>query len=192
MKSRLNKYEIIKELETGSIMQTYLTRIEPIVKVIEAKNKQEFCLICQRLEEIKDQLYKIIEENDKIYIVMDNDPELMKKIDDILLSKIEKELEIDGKKMITKEEIFKLFEMEKSMCKIKSEKKLNNKMMEITGIGFFCQLDDFPIKYCLFTNNHVISNIEIGNTISFTYTEIKKGNENWKRNYNNIRKKSIH
>ena len=145
MPSLLNKYEIIKELDTNSKIQTYLTRIEPIIKVIETKDKQEFCLICQRLEEIKDEIYKIIEENDKIYVIMDNNSELMKKIDDILLSKIEKELEIDGKKAITKEEIFNLFKMEKSMCKIKSEKKVNNKMKEITGTGFFCQLDDFPI-----------------------------------------------
>ena len=112
------------------------------------------------LGEIKDELYKIIDENDKIYVIMDNNPELMKKIDDIILSEnIEKEQEIDGKKSITKEEIFILFKMEKSIYKIISEKKINNKMTDIKGTGFFCQLDDFPIKHCLFTNNHVIDNI---------------------------------
>ena len=36
----LNKYEIIKEVDVHSKIKTYLTRIEPIVKVIENKNIQ--------------------------------------------------------------------------------------------------------------------------------------------------------
>ena len=38
-------------------------------------------------------------------------------------------------------------------------------------MGFFCELNNFPIKYCLFTNNHIINNIEIGNKIKFKCLE---------------------
>ena len=62
-----------------------------------------------------------------------------------------------------KDEIFELFTMEKSMCKILSGEE---------GSGFFCEFDkNFPIKYALFTNNHVLNefNIEIGRKIKFEY-----------------------
>ena len=39
------------------------------------------------------------------------------------------------------------------------------------GTGFFCKIDKFPVKYALFTNNHVLneSNIEIGSVVRFEY-----------------------
>ena len=52
------------------------------------------------------------------------------------------------------------------MCKTFYE-TINNK--KDIDIGFFCKLDNFPIKYALFTNNHILSefNIGIGKTIHF-------------------------
>ena len=70
---------------------------------------------------------------------------------------------------ITKQEIKNLFKMEKSMCKISYETIDGQKGK---GSGFFCEIDiNFPFKYALFTNNHVLdeSNIEIGNIIHFEY-----------------------
>ena len=64
--------------------------------------------------------------------------------------------------------------MEKSMCKISFE---NMKGEKCQGSGFFCEIDfNFPIKYALFTNNHVLdeSNIEIGNIIHFEILDFKK------------------
>ena len=64
--------------------------------------------------------------------------------------------------------------MDKSKCKISFETLENNKGK---GSGFFCEINiDFPIKYALFTNNHVLNefNIEIGNTIEFDYLELQK------------------
>ena len=52
------------------------------------------------------------------------------------------------------------------MCKIESRTKKNEIKL---GSGFFCKLNNFPIKYALFTNNHVLEeyNIEINKTIKF-------------------------
>ena len=59
------------------------------------------------------------------------------------------------------------------MCKIESETKNNEKKQ---GSGFFCKLNNFPIKYALFTNNHILNelNIEIGNKIKFECLEYQK------------------
>ena len=63
--------------------------------------------------------------------------------------------------------------MEESMCKIEFERIDNKKIMTGKGTGFFCEIEaeNFPIKYCLFTNNHVLNekNIEINSIINFEY-----------------------
>ena len=42
------------------------------------------------------------------------------------------------------------------MCKILYERIVNNEIKKEKGTGFFCEINDFPIKYALFTNNHVL------------------------------------
>jgi len=176
-----NKYKIIKEIGTNSNIKTYLTKIEPIIKEIIPKNKEDYYIIKERLDKLKLEeelnIYEIIEENDKIYIVIDNNKELLSKIDKLILSDkldIKKETIIQGHgRPIKKDEIFDLFKMEKSMCKISYE----NMKGEIgKGTGFFCEINiKFPIKYALFTNNHVLNelNIESGNTIQFECLELQ-------------------
>ena len=175
------KYEKLKIIENKNTnIKTYLARIEPIVKEIKMEDKDDFFLILQRLEELRDKfkIYDIIVENETIYVVLDNDEELSAKVNKILLSEefdITKEGVVEGHGApITKNEIFELFKLDKTMCKIESKTKDNQK---ITGSGFFCKLDDkFPFKYALFTNNHVIdeSNIDIGKTIKFEFLEFQK------------------
>ena len=170
-----NKYKMIKELQSNENIKTYLTRIEPIIKEIIPKNKNEYYLIIERLIKLKEELhiYEIIEENGRIYLVIDNNSELLSKIDKLILSNelnIMKEGIIQGHgNPITKEEILNLFKMEKSMCKISFETLKGNIGK---GTGFFCEIDiNFPIKYALFTNNHILNefNIQKGNTIYFEY-----------------------
>ena len=48
-----NKYKIIKEIDKISNIKTYLTRIEPIIKEINYKNKNEYFIIRERIERIK-------------------------------------------------------------------------------------------------------------------------------------------
>ena len=183
-----NKYKLLKEINNNSKIKTYLTRIEPIIKEILPKDKDEYNIIYEHLEGLKKEIYEIIEENNKIYIVIDNNEELMKRIDDLILSEnIIKEVEIEGKKLISKHEIMNLFKMEKAICRIETEIIKNNKLCEATATGFFCELNKFPIKYCLFTNNHVINKIEIGNIIKFKYLDYNKSN--FISSYNIINKK---
>ena len=76
--------------------------------------------------------------------------------------------------------------MERSMCKISYE-TIDGKKGK--GSGFFCEIDiKFPFKYALFTNNHVLNelNIEIGNTIYFECLELK--NSLFKSSYITIEK----
>ena len=174
-----NKYRMIKEIKSNSNIKTYLTRIEPIIKEIIPKNIDYYYIIIERLESLKEEfnIYEIIEENERIYIVMENNDELLLKIDKLILSddlEIKKEGIIQGHgRPITKDEIFNLFKMERSMCKISYE-TIDGKKGK--GSGFFCEIDiKFPFKYALFTNNHVLNelNIEIGNTIYFECLELK-------------------
>ena len=122
-------------------------------------------------------IYEIIEEGEKIYVVVENNEEILSKIDKLLSSEepnIKKEGIIQGHgNPITKEEIFNLFNLDKSMCKISFETEKGEKGK---GSGFFCEIDKFPIKYALITNNHVLneSNIEIGSKIHFEYLEFHK------------------
>ena len=85
-----NKYKMIKEINSNSNIKTYLTRIEPIIKEIIPKNKEDYYIIMERLERLKLKenlnIYEIIEENDRIYIAIDNNNELLSKIDKLILS----------------------------------------------------------------------------------------------------------
>ena len=133
-----NKYKKIKEVQNNSKIITYLTYLEPIVKEIIPKNKNEYYHIFNCLEGIKNEIYEIIEQNNKIYIVIDNNKELMKRIDNLLLSEnIIKEVEIEGKGPISKDEIMSLFKIENSMCKINTEIINKNKLCDGVGSGFF-------------------------------------------------------
>ena len=63
------------------------------------------------------------------------------------------------------------------MCKISFEKIENNKLQKGKGTGFFCKMNvNFPFKYALFTNNHILNrtNTEIGSTIKFEYYKGEK------------------
>ena len=130
-------------------------------------------------------IYEIIYENERIYIVLDNNDnnaELLLNIDKLILSdnisdklNTKEEGIINGHgNPITKQEIKNLFKMEKSMCKISFKKIENNELKEGKGSGFFCEISDFPIKYALFISNHILneSSIDIGNT-NFEYSSEK-------------------
>ena len=129
-----NKYTLIKEVNKKSNIKTYLARIEPIIKEITYNNKNEYFVIREKLEGIKNKIkiYDIIEEEDKIYIVIDNNNEIISEIDKLIIkneSEIKKECILKGQgNPVSKKEIIELFNMEKSMCKILYEKIENNEI----------------------------------------------------------------
>ena len=79
---------------------------------------------------------------------------------------------------ISKEEIINLFNLEESICKIKFEKSINNDLITGKGTGFFfeSEIENFPIKYCLFTNSQILDakKLEIDKKIKFKYFTGKK------------------
>ena len=154
-----NKNKKIEEISSKGNIKTYKTKIEPIIKEIIPKNKNEYDNILYNLQNYKDSIYEIIEENNKIYVVLLNDNINLDNINII------KEGYNDNNIPITKNEINELFLKEKAMCKIISDKIENNS--KVYGTGFFIKLNDN--KYGLLTNNHIINKIEIGNTIHFYY-----------------------
>ena len=171
------KYNLIKEINNNYNIKTYLARIEPIIKEIFYKNINEYNLIREKIEKLRNgiKIYDIINEKDRIYIVMENNNEMLLEFDRLILSdetKIKREgILKDQGNPITKNEILNLINMEKSMCKIIYEKYEDYKIKIGKASGFFCKIDDFPIKYALFTNNHVLDkdNIKIGNIINIEY-----------------------
>jgi len=169
-----NKYTLIKEVDKKSNIKTYLARIEPIIKEISYNNKNEYLAIREKLKGIRNKItiYDIIEEEDKIYIVINNNNEIISKIDNLILKndiEIKKEGILQGQgNPVSKKEIIELFNMENSMCKIFYEKIEDNEIKKGKASGFLCEIDEFPIKYGLFTNNHVLNENDIkkGNTIN--------------------------
>ena len=170
-----NKYKILKELNSKPNIKTYLTRVEPIIKEIIPKNKEEASLIKENLEIIKNEIkiYETIEENDKFYIVIDNNDEIISKFDALILSH---DLKFKNRGLyfnhsVTKDEVLELFKLEKLMCKISFGKTVNNEIKEENGTGFFCELNNFLFKYALFTTNNVLDryNIEIGKSINLEF-----------------------
>ena len=83
-----NKYKLIKEISSNSGIKTYSARLEPIIKEIIPKDKDDYQAISERLEQLKAQLdiYEIIEEDYKFYIVAENNEKLLSKIDKLILS----------------------------------------------------------------------------------------------------------
>ena len=67
------KYKMIKEINSKENVKTYKAKIEPIIKEITPKNKSEYNNILYNLQNYKDLIYEIIEENNKIYVVLLND-----------------------------------------------------------------------------------------------------------------------
>ena len=67
-----NKYKIIKQESSKRNIKTYKARIKPIIKEIIPNNKNEYNNILNNLQNYKDLIYEIIEENNKIYVVLLN------------------------------------------------------------------------------------------------------------------------
>ena len=168
-----NKYTKVKKINKNSNIKTYLARFEPIVKEIEYKNINEYWIIRERIDRIENKIkiYDIIEEKDRIFIVIDKNDN---NIDKLLLSdeEIKKETILQGHgSPVRAEDLMKLLNMEKAMCK-----KYSKGGIPCIGTGFFCELNNFPIKYALFTNNHVFDedNINIDKKINIEYNKNPK------------------
>jgi len=74
---------------------------------------------------------------------------------------------------INKKEIEELFKKEDALCKIKSQKIINGKLIDIDGSGFFLEINvkNILFKKCLLTNNHILNekDIKLNNEIKLKY-----------------------
>ena len=61
-----SKYTKVEEINSNSNVKTYSARIEPIIKEITPKDINEHYLIKEKLENNRNGIYEIIEENNKI------------------------------------------------------------------------------------------------------------------------------
>ena len=101
MPSIWNKYTKVKEMSSIQNVKTYLAKIEPLVKEITPKDKDDYDEIYITLCDAKDELniYDIIEENDKIYVIIENNKEVEDKIDKLISNEksgIQKESILEG------------------------------------------------------------------------------------------------
>ena len=103
-------------------------------------------------------------------MIINNNDEIISKFDNLILSEEiyikEEGLFIGQGNPVSKNEISDLLKFEESMCKISFE-RIEDKIIKGKGTGFFCEISgNFPIKYGLFTNNHVLNeyNLKLGST----------------------------
>jgi len=112
-------------------------------------------------------VYDEFEENEKLYLVVENSKESKKKLKNLFIQ--EEGIIFGQARPIEKKEIDELFKKESSICKIKFKKGNNFGY----GTGLFCEINDdnIPFKKALFTNNHIldITKIQIGNFINMEY-----------------------
>ena len=107
-----DRYKKIKDIHINSNIKTYLARIEYTIKEIIPKNKDEYFLIKEKLEVIKNiiKINEIIEEEDnKLNTIIDKNEDTISKFDHLILSEesiIKKECVLKGQgNPVPKEEI---------------------------------------------------------------------------------------
>ena len=148
-------------------IETYEATMKILIKKIKIKDDKDFYLYEKRLYN-KEGIFKIINENDYIYIYYD----IKKNIDEILSINDIKEIVPKGYcGPINKNEIEDLLLKENSMCKIISKKTENGKLEYCIGSGFFLKFDykGIPFEKCLITNYHVISGAGAKDDIRINY-----------------------
>ena len=86
MPSVWNKYKKEKELSSTHHIKTFLASFQPIIKEIIPKDKESLFSIYEYFDNMKEELkiYEIYDEEGKIYLVVGNDEDTNKRIDDII------------------------------------------------------------------------------------------------------------
>ena len=163
----------IKLIDKNEDIETYEGNLKIKFKKIKVKNEYDIFYYKSILNGKK--IFYILEEDNIIYIYYD----FNENIDELINQNEHKEALIKGHcEPINKKEIMELFEKEKAMCKIYSQKIINNKPKNLWGTGFFLELNikDIAFKKCLITNNHVLNKEDIkpNETIRFEYNNNTK------------------
>ena len=174
--SILSNVQLIERINN---IETYIANLRIVVKKIITNDLNEALLYKLTLLELRKtrKIYDVIQDKNIIYIYLDP----RENINDLIFKKftISKEAVNEGLcNPISFKESNELYKKEASMCKIKFIKKIDNKLYNSKGTGFFLEINlkDLPFNKCLITNNHVINNefFEINKEIKFDYNNKEK------------------
>jgi len=169
----------VETVENENIEYAYhKAKLDIALKEIKTKNLQEKLVLFNKIENIKKldiiKIYDYFDENDTIFILLEDDKKKVSDFNKILFDEeenIHKEISLKNHGIpIQKTEINKLFQKgTDSMCKIHILK--NGKSG--TGTGFFCSLkhSNLNLNIVLLTNNHVLDEdyLKEGNVIEYEY-----------------------
>ena len=154
MEDLLDKELVQKEED----METYHVTMKARLK--KSRKKDIYDVYFYKSILINKKIYDIIDRDDFIYIYYD----ITENLNDITNKKEKKELVPENScSPISIEELKDLFKKEDAMCKIKSKKVIDGKLKDITGTGFFLEINikNLPFNKCLLTNNHIINEKDI-------------------------------
>ena len=176
------KISELKLVEKNDNIDTYEAYMKVSIKKIEIKDEKQLLFYKQKLISNKKN-FKIydIEEDEKnniLYIIYDTSQNINELLNQSYIH-INKEAIIEGhSEPSTKNEIIQLFEKENSMCRIKTQKIIKNKLENLKASAFLLQFqfNDIPFNKCLITNNHILDkkDIQIGKEVKFIHNNIEK------------------
>ena len=173
-------WDFCKKIETVENENTkyvyHKAKLDIALKEIKTKNSHDKLILFNKIENIKKletiKIYDYFDENDTIFILLEDDKEKISKFNKFLFDEeenIHKEISLKNHGIpIQKTEINKLFQKgTDSMCKIHILK--NGKSG--SGTGFFCSLRHsyLNLNIVLLTNNHVLDeeSLKEGNIIEY-------------------------
>ena len=155
---RLNEANIMKELTNKNQINNQIQSEYSIFKINTYNNYEN---IINKINKINSLIEKTESKNENNL----NQYEFPNKIEEglNLIEEAIKNIQKQNKKEIPVENL---------ICKISYEKKSSGEIIKDKTLGFFCDAyNNFPIKYSLFTNYHILNeeNIKIGKIIEIEY-----------------------
>ena len=138
-----NKYTKLKEINSNSNIKTYLARFEPIIKEITPKDNNEYYLLKEKINKIRFEIYEIIEENNKIFLVIPNNQQMIWKIDELIL---------ENENMLRTSEN-SLFEINNKVSPILVIPKINQNVPIIQDITFPIKDEGISTMQVTYTTN---------------------------------------
>ena len=161
---RLNEANVMKELTNKNQLNNEIKSEYSIFK----KNTYN---IYENILNKVDKINSLLEKNEKNKSIIENEINEVNPCE--MQYKIEEGLNIIEESIKNIHKKYKKdIPVEKLVCKILFEKMKSGEIIKDKTMGFFCEtINNFPIKYILFTNNHILDeeSIKIGKIVEIEY-----------------------
>ena len=161
---RLNEANVMKELTNKNQLNNEIKSEYSIFK-LNTYN------IYENILNKVDKINSLLEKNEKNKSIIENEINGVNPCE--MQYKIEEGLNIIEESIKNIHKKYKKdIPVEKLVCKILFEKMKSGEIIKDKTIGFFCEtINNFPIKYILFTNNHILDeeSIKIGKIVEIEY-----------------------